>query len=148
MRLALAALLCLAVLGGCGSDDGPRKTNALGGGLGTEVTSKPDPPVSGEAVTWRITVENNGVQAVDLTFGSSQRAEVTLRRDGKEVYKWSTGRFFATAVHEERLRPNRTLDYELETKELRVKPGKYELVARLTAKPPQEPARRTITVKK
>lgn len=148
MRLPLVLLVCLTVLGpGCGGDDGDPTSTPLAGGLGLELQSDPSPPVSGKSVVWTLTVENNGVEAVELTFGSSQRADVILRKSERQVYKWSADRFFTTALEEVRLLPNRTLRIELEAGSLKVKPGRYDLEARLTAKPAQQPLRRSIEVR-
>ena len=142
----IAVILMLVAVAGCGDDGKRTNSKPLGGGLGLEIESEPAPPVSGKAVTWIVTAENNGVEAVELTFGSSQRAEVVLRRDGKEAYRWSSGRFFSAAVSDERLLPNRKLRFELPSRPLKARPGKYDLIVRLTAKPEQEPLRRTIEI--
>lgn len=133
--------------GGGGDDDDDARQTPLGGGLGIELSTDPSPPLAGKAVTWKLRVENEGVEAIELSFGSSQRAELVLRRAGKEAYRWSSGRFFTTAVEEVRLLPNRTLEIELEGSALKVPKGRYDLIARLTAKPDQEPLRTEIEVK-
>lgn len=148
VSLALAAMLMAG--GGCGGDDddADEAREPLGGGLVMKLTVEPDEPRSGAPVTWTLEVINAGVEAITLTFPTSQRGDVVLRREGAKepVYRWSAERFFAEAVTEERLRPNRNKRYELDEKALSVPAGDYELEATLKASPAPDPVRRDITI--
>lgn len=155
MRARRLAALVLSgmLLGGCGGDDdddGDTARQPLGGGLVLKLMVEPDKPRSGEPVTWTLEVVNAGVEAVTLTFASSQRGDVILRREGRKepVYRWSADRFFAEVVTEERLRANDEKRYELVDEGFSVPPGDYELVATLKASPAPDPVRRDIEVER
>ena len=150
-----AALLLLAAA--CGQEDGGRRAGGsgespLGGGMSLRFHIEPDPPQTGKPVTWVLEVRNEGVEAVTLTFSSGKSGDVTLRRagkdgkEGKAVYRWSSGRFFTEAVRHEVVRPNRDKVYRLDEPKLAVEPGQYEVVASLASEPAPEPVRRAMSV--
>ncbi|MGH9000474.1 MAG: BsuPI-related putative proteinase inhibitor, partial [Acidimicrobiia bacterium] len=119
----------------------------LGGGLSFDLSFEPDPLRSGQPATWTLTLGNAGVEAVTLTFASSQEGDVVLRRrSGGEAYRWSGAKFFAEAIRRVRLRPNEEKVYTLEEKALDVDPGAYELTATIEAVPAPEPIRRQVEV--
>lgn len=172
MRHAALWAVLLLVAGACGGEDDRRRAGSgdlpLGGGMSLRFSIDPDPPRAGRPVTWSLTVRNEGVEAVTLTFSSGKSGDVILRPGssgtprapgssgtprapgGKtgstEAYRWSRGRFFTEAVRREVVRPNRDKVYRLDEPKLPVEPGRYELVASLAAEPAPEPVRRTINV--
>ncbi len=148
--IGLTVALGLGACGRGGGEDRARPDDEsetpVGGGLGLEVDSEPDPPRSGQAVDWLITVRNDGAEAVTLTFSSGRPGDVVLTRDGAEVYRWSADRFFTEAVRHERLKPNEEKVYRLDEKALDVPPGEYELTATLASEPAPDARRRTVTI--
>ena len=90
---------------------------------------------SGAAVTWRLTVTNGGGDDVELVFGSGQDGDVTLSRDGTEVYRWSSDMVFTQAVRCQLLPAGATATYDLPQPVLDVAPGEYQLRASLASQP-------------
>ena len=150
MGTARAALVLCVVLTACGSESGNVRDRSsdspLGGGIGLRLTVSPERPVSAQPVTWLLTLTNEGVEAVDLTFASGKSGDVVLRRDGKEAHRWSDGRFFTEAVRHVRVPPNQAKEYRLQDPGLAVKAGRYDLIATLASEPAPDPVRRSIEV--
>lgn len=162
MRLIAVALILTTAAAACDSDDGdggsvdatdtgaeaPGPVGVLTGDFNqgiVEVTADPDPPVAGAEVRWSFRVSNRSDDPLTLRFSSGQRAEITLTRDGDDVYRWSEGRVFTQALEEVALGPGDETTFELQGG-LDVAPGTYELTAELTADPAPSPMRKTIEV--
>lgn len=60
----------------------------------------PRPPRSPGVAFWIMELRNTSEADIRLTFSSGQRAEVVLRRDGAEVYRWSAEKAFTQAIEE------------------------------------------------
>lgn len=60
-------------------------------------TDKAKVPV-GEAVKMTLTLVNEGEQVREYRFGSTQRFDVVVERDGQKVWQWSDGRMFAQVL--------------------------------------------------
>ena len=106
-------------------------------GVGDDLTMNVDHAAlrSGAAATWVLTVTNGGDSEVELVFGSGQDGDVTLSRDGDEVYRWSEGMAFAQVLRCQMLPAGATATYELPQPVLDVEPGEYQLRASLAAEP-------------
>jgi hypothetical protein len=115
---------------------------ALRSVLSTDRASYP----RGEPVTLRFTVQNRGTAPVTLTFRSGQMYDFSVRRVGREVWRWSHDRMFTQAIQEVVLRAGeervfterwnqRDFDGNL------VPPGTYTAVGWLTAEGREEATR-------
>ena len=146
----LAILLLLTTLAGCGRDNGD------GGGSESQAgqqkkglflsVSFDEPLRSGQPVTWTLEVENGGSEETTLTFRSGKDGDVALVRGGREVYRWSSTRYFTQAMRHERLEPGQKKEFTLEDKGFSAEAGDYELVAELDSEPAPPPARRSVKV--
>ena len=124
-RVAVLAAVTVLVAA-CGS--------IAGGGGGTadaHVTFKE--PLRVGPVTWRITVTNDTSHALDLTFPTGQRADVTLSRNGHTIYKWSRGQMFTQMVGHLRIPAGGNHAFTLDEPGLDVDPGEYTLTAVVVA---------------
>jgi hypothetical protein len=147
-HLAVFALIVCA-LTGCGSGPPNRAGGAPvqgAGGVSLALSFSPEPLRAGQPVTWSLEVHNGTQDPVTLTFPSGQRGDVVLLRNGTEVYRWSSSKFFAQAVVREPLAAGEDKAFPLEEKALSVEPGDYDLVATLAAEPGPGPARRRVSV--
>jgi hypothetical protein len=133
-----------------GGTDGSEKSIGtlaqIGERLAFELTTDPDPPVAGAPVTWTFKVRNVSATPVTATFADAKQADVSLRRDEAEVYRWSEDRAFTAAIVEWTLDPDEEREIALDEEELDVEPGEYELVAELTSDQAVEPATKVVTV--
>ncbi len=149
--MRVAVFLGLVALGAvaCGGDDAPAP-GGDGATIGTVVLSlayEPDPPVTGGAVTWTLTVRNDGEEPATLTFPSGKRGDVVLEDERRqEVYRWSGDRLFTEAVSKVELAPGQALPFTLEEAALSVPPGEYDVVATLAAEPEVGPDRQRLRI--
>jgi hypothetical protein len=91
-----------------------------------------DVSTSGNAVTFTLTVENAGNDAVDLSFSSAQTHDVTVTEGGSEVWRWSDGQMFAQMMQSEELAPGDVASYGATWDD--PDPGDYEAVAELATR--------------
>lgn len=63
---------------------------------------------SEETIWWAIDVTNITDEAIPLTFGSAQVAEVTISDGDDELYRWSDGQTFAQQIQEVDFEAGRT----------------------------------------
>jgi hypothetical protein len=80
-----------------------------------------------------------------LVFPSGQQGEITLHAGGVERYRWSRGLVFVQMLSERSLEPGEAWSFSLEG-ELDVEPGRYSLLATVTATPPPPPVHAEVTV--
>ena len=107
-------------------------------GLAVRLEVSPLPPRSGEAVRWDFSVANRGDEARALMFPSGQQGDVVLEAGGVERYRWSRDKAFVLMISERELGAGETWSFSLEDV-LDVEPGRYSLVASVTATPPPPP---------
>lgn len=107
---------------------------------------EPDPPRSGQPVTWTLRVTNLTDQPVTVEMPSGKKGDIVLSREGEEIYRWSDDRFFTLALVTETFGPGETKTFELTDDEFDVPPGSYELEATSTADPGPPPVRRSVTI--
>jgi len=130
-RIVLAVgLVVLAVACGSGSTGGAAKG---GDSTGTQVTFVPDPLRTGAAVTFTVTVANGTSTALDLTFPTGQRADVTLAKGDTVLYQWSRGLLFTQMVGHVRVPAGGHEAFTLESRSFDVPAGTYRLHAVVTA---------------
>ena len=121
-RRAAAVLLIAVLVAACGSS---------GGGIDTRVTFKE--PLRVGPVTWTITVTNDASHALELTFPTGQRADVTLARNGHALYTWSRGQMFTQMVGHVRIPAGGKKAFTLDEPGLDMDPGTYTLTAVVVA---------------
>ncbi|MEX2658413.1 MAG: BsuPI-related putative proteinase inhibitor [Acidimicrobiales bacterium] len=155
MTLRALTLLAAMALAACGAGQDPAlqgdaatssTTSPEGGGDLSLAVDVPDPLVSGQQVTWRLTVTNGSGTDVTLTFTSGQQGDVVLRGgDGAEAYRWSDGMMFSQALADVVVPAGGEVTFEL-AGELGVAPGDYDLEASVPSAPAPEPVTRQVTV--
>lgn len=141
---------------GCGAGDG-EGADVGGANDGTSPpTSSPEeklslelrvdgPVVAHAPVEWQVVVTNNTDEPITVTCPSGKTADVVLRRDGVERYRWSEGRVFTQALVEVEIPPDgKTLT--LSEQSLDVEAGAYEAVATSTCEGAPPPAETTVRV--
>jgi hypothetical protein len=114
-------------------------------GLAVRLEVSPLTPRSGEAVRWAFSVANHGDAARALMFTSGQEGDVVLEADGVERYRWSRDKVFIQMVTERELDAGETWSFSLED-ELDVEPGRYSLIATVTASPTPPALRARISI--
>jgi hypothetical protein len=114
-------------------------------GLVVRLEVSPLPPRSGEAVRWALSVANHADEARALTFPSGQEGDVVLETGGVERYRWSRDKAFILMITEHELEAGETWSFSLEDV-LQVEPGRYSVVAWVTATPPPPVVRAEISV--
>ncbi|MCC6484357.1 MAG: hypothetical protein IT209_05860 [Armatimonadetes bacterium] len=107
-----------------------KNTDTLVFGLCVE----PNPATPHSRVSFAMTLRNTGAEAVTCHRSSSQRFEIVAEREGRAVWKWSSGRFFTAAIETFTVRPGENVTYraewDLTDEEGRaVKPGTYQIRA-------------------
>ncbi|HYH50915.1 MAG TPA: BsuPI-related putative proteinase inhibitor [Acidimicrobiia bacterium] len=152
MRSLTILVLLTVVVAGCGDSDGDRaagpESQAATQKQGLSLSVSFDEPLrSGQPVTWILEVENGAPEAATLVFRSGKDGDVVLGKGGREVYRWSSTRYFSQAMRQERLEPGERKRFALEEKAFSAEAGDYELVAELNSEPAPPPARRSVTVK-
>ena len=58
---------------------------------------------------WAFDLENTGMEPLDLSFSSGQRADVVLSREGVEEYRWSADKAFTEAIETVTIAPGEIL---------------------------------------
>ncbi|MFC4356676.1 BsuPI-related putative proteinase inhibitor [Halobium salinum] len=88
-----------------------------------------------DAVRFTLAVENDGEEAVTLSFRDSMRADFAVRAGdddgGTEVWRWSEGRMFAQMLGTETVGAGETVTFEGTWDD--PEPGEYVAVADLAA---------------
>jgi len=142
-------LVLLTTLTGCGSDGAGSERQSGTQKEGLSLSVEFDEPVrSGGPVTWKLDVKNGGPSEVTLGFRSGKDGDVALLQGGREVYRWSSTKYFSQALRQERLGAGEHKTFTLEEAALTAAPGDYELVAELDSEPAPPPARRSVKVEK
>ena len=142
---AAGAVLVPAAWGSeSGDASGPGGGRTEAGELVVGVSFLPRPLRAGGLMRWRVRVTNRADARI-LVFATAQRADVALRSTGHVRYRWGAGRLFAQITGERRLQPGEGATFVL-TDRLPVRPGRYELVARVTADAAPIPARVEVVV--
>lgn len=67
---------------------------------------------SGEDVRIQLKVENNSDKPASLTFPTSQRYDIIITKDGKEVWRWAYEKVFAMALTVLKMKPGEALSFE------------------------------------
>ena len=119
--VALVVLVAACALG----------TGGAGGSADAHVTFKE--PLRVGPVTWTITVTNDTTKALELTFPTGLRAEVTLSQNGERIYRWSDGQMFTQMVGHLRIPAGGDHAFTLDEPGLDVDPGTYTLTAVVVA---------------
>jgi len=142
-------LVLLTTLTGCGRDGAGSEHQSGTQKEGLSLTVQFDEPVrSGRPVAWKLDVENGGPGEVTLGFRSGKDGDVALMQGGREVYRWSSTKYFSQALRQERLGAGEHKTFTLEEAALTAAPGDYELVAELDSEPAPPAARRSVKVEK
>jgi hypothetical protein len=114
-------------------------------GLAVRLAVSPLPLRAGSPVRWTFSIANRGDELRALTFTSGQEGEVVLEVGGVERYRWSRDKVFVSMVTERALEAGETWGFSLDDV-LDVEPGRYSLVASVTATPPPPVVRAELSV--
>lgn len=149
----LVAVLVAVVLAAVVLWPEPDDTNKTLRGDTTTTTNAPfvrridlvaGPLRSGQEGTFVVSFVNNAAP-VTVTFGTSQDADVVLRRDGATVWRWSADRAFTQAMRSVSFGRGPHL-FTLKGVLNDVAPGRYLAIATLTGTPAPPPATLYVTV--
>ena len=67
---------------------------------------------SEDAVSFGFSVENTGAEPVDIHFSSGKTADVTVFREGTEIWRWSDGRMFTQLLRTETIAPGESITHD------------------------------------
>ncbi len=86
-----------------------------------------------EEVKITMTVKNNGVKSVSLEFPTSRQHDFIIKKDEKEVWRWSGDKYFAQAFTTMVIEPGDSLTYttgwaQTDSIGNHVGPGRYWIV--------------------
>lgn len=99
-----------------------------------EATVDPDPVAAGADATWTLEIANTSEEAVELTFSSSQRGDVTLLDGDEAAWRWSDEMAFTQALEEVEIAAGERDTFEL-AGTVDAAPGTYDVVVELAASP-------------
>lgn len=111
--------------------------------LALELNAAPSAPRACEAVRWRFRLVNRSPMPAVLVFSTGQRGDVALLRGAATVHRWSARRPFVQAAWRRTVPAGRVWRFELRDA-VRLAPGRYTLVARVTASAAEASARLTL----
>lgn len=95
---------------------------------------------SSEPVKMCLTVTNKAAQPLALHFSTAQKYDFVVKKQGIEIWRWSSDRVFAMMLTDVILEPSQSLVYDASWQQKDsegngVPPGKYEVIGLLTAYP-------------
>jgi uncharacterized lipoprotein YehR (DUF1307 family) len=149
-QIAVGAVVVtlVASLAACGKKDAGQARNlkAPGGDPRLSLTLAHGPLRAHQSVHWNLIFANVSHENVQLTFKTSQRAEIVLLgKKHKVVYQWSKARRFAQMVATTTVGPGRKLAIPLDGT-LDVAAGRYQLRAGMASTPAPTPIYLEVTV--
>lgn len=95
------------------------------------LTATLDTKTDESVVRFRLIVENDGDESVDLSFRDGQRAEFLVQSDDDPVWRWSEGQMFMQMLGSETVEPGEKVEYEGMWEE--PSSGTYEALGELVA---------------
>ena len=100
-----------------------------------QVSSNQDIYLSTGTINATIEVTNTLSTPITLTFGSSQKYDFIIKKDGKEITRWSKGKMFNMLVTKRSLEPTEKMAFsdEIPLESEKISPGVYTLEATITA---------------
>lgn len=99
MRRAIAAaLLSASLAAACAGGEQVTGDRRNVGVVTLVFSARPARVRVGQPVRFALRLTNNSGREIALSFPSAQRYDFWVERDGREVWRWSTGRFFAQAL--------------------------------------------------
>jgi len=93
----------------------------------------------GDQLPLEISIANNGPEARELSFRTSQRFDFWVEdKSGREVWRWSDGQMFAQMLETVSINPNEKISYSAEWKLIdssgeQIEPGDYFIFAKIVA---------------
>jgi hypothetical protein len=100
----------------------------------------------GEPITVTLKVTNVSSTPRRLSFRSAQRYDLLVHdAQGREVWRWSSGKFFAQVMGEERVKPSGELLFKA-TLPGDLPPGRYDVTGTVTAVDAPLSARAAVTI--
>jgi len=99
-----------------------------------------------EPIIITLTVFNYTEDSLTFVFTSSKRYDFIIKKDEKDIWRWSEGRFFAQVMGEEKIEPGETLIYkEIYNPEDKIPAGSYSVTGIITCR--ENPRQATIYIK-
>ncbi|ACL70472.1 BsuPI-related putative proteinase inhibitor [Halothermothrix orenii] len=90
---------------------------------------------TGEMLKAKLVILNLSVRPLNLTFNSGKKYDLVLYKAGKEVKRWSRGKFFTMALEKISLKPGENKVYRIEMLLDDIEPGNYYVNAELATNP-------------
>ncbi|HAH87240.1 MAG TPA: hypothetical protein DCL60_07705 [Armatimonadetes bacterium] len=106
----------------------------------------------GEPVAITLSVTNSGTEARTLKFASGQQYDFVVSKDGREVWKWSAGKYFAQSLVSRVIGPGEVLRFKQvwnqeKTGGGRANPGEYCITGMLILVEGKRPSVGPLTIK-
>lgn len=98
-----------------------------------ELVTSLEVKVGGDSVQLRLHATNVTERPVVLEFTSGQRFDFAIQQEGREIWRWSTGRAFTQALGSESISPGATLTYSAAW-EPEERTGNFRAVGMITAR--------------
>ncbi|MCL5257477.1 MAG: BsuPI-related putative proteinase inhibitor [Chloroflexi bacterium] len=123
---------------------------AQGGDIQVTVQTDKTTYALGEPVNITVDVTNASSSSVTLNYRSGQEYDIIVNKDGQEVWKWSTGKFFTQELHSVTLAPGESRTFQDSWTQITnegqpAMPGQYQVIGISTAEQNVESAPVTIT---
>ncbi len=97
----------------------------------------------GDPIRATLRVRSQAADDIVLRFGSGQRYDLVIERDGTVAWRWSEGMFFIQVLGQERLAPGEEISYS-ESYEGELAPGTYTVRGSLVS--PSHPVEASVEV--
>jgi len=138
-KICLGFMTLILFLTGCGTGDEKTLTNA-----DSEQNERGDEIVAGEIVSslietspsvFQFVVKNQAEKEVTLEFTSSQRFDYSVNTlENEDIFLYSSVTSFLQVLGKETLKQGDDWTYDINLKDLDLKPGKYRVTAWMTPK--------------
>ncbi len=117
-------------------------------GLLTDISLVKQSYKSGEEIRATITAYNISEKELELKFNSGKSCDLYLLRDGKEVWRWSKGKFFTMVIKDKKLAPGEKVVYEIKDNlPVDLNPGSYLLQGEISTSIPLQLEKKEIVIK-
>lgn len=124
-----------------------KKANLASKGFGLSITTDKAVYYPQEPINITLTIFNHTEDTVTFTFTSSQRYDFSIKREGKNIWRWSANKAFAQVMGKEKIEPRESLVYkETYRPGKKLAPGIYLITGIITCKGPLKTLEGTICI--
>jgi len=123
------------------------ETNYISKGFGLSIATDKAVYHPTEPITITLVIFNHTEDTLTFTFTSSKRYDFFIRREEKEIWRWSADKLFAQMMGKERIESGECLIYK-ETYKAKEKPisGTYTITGVLTCRDPLRTLEGTVCI--